>query len=203
MELIEKSMSNWRDSSVMEKTDQFEYLQQRIEDNSLCEMAKRISISDGLLYAVMNHGALLSVKGDVEDFLVIVNGADVHSPVIRLYVDLLLEWLIENGVSRRVFLPNSDKHGSSGLGGSGAENASKLLCSNDEAEKMMYRAVKVNKHLYYFDKEARLYVKFMSGNNCTFHPYHITSSQDEHKNVPDEAKKALRLHLGKFRSRFE
>lgn len=200
---VERNLENWQEESEQVDGDRFSYQGQIITNNTLCEIAKRLFNNRRELCVVINHYALNTVTKDHDKLYVKCNGCEKRFPVVKADVNLLLAWLRCKGVIMRKYLPNTDKHGTSGLGGSPADNASNLLCSNKKAKTMMGKAVRIGKNLYYFDINERLYIRFMNGQNNSFHPFHIHSAQDEFKNVPQQAKIALKTHMGPFRSRFE
>ena len=202
LEFVERNMENWREETEQVNGDRFSYQGKTVSDNTLCEIAKRLFNNRRDLYVVVNHQALNTVK-DHDNLRVKCCGREKRFPVVKADVNLLLAWLRCKGIILRIYHPNTAKHGTSGLGGSLADDASSLLCSNRIAKKMMGKAVRVGKHLYYYDANEQLYIRFMSGQNHTFHPYHILSAQDESKNVPHQAKLTLKTHLGPFKSRFE
>lgn len=203
LEFVERYLENWRDESEQVDGDRFSYQGQTITDDTLCEIARRLFNNRRELYIVVNHQALNTVMRDHDKLYVKCNGCEKRFPVVKADVNLLLVWLRCKGVIMRIYHPNTAKHGTSGLGGSSADDASSLLCSNKKAKKMMGKAVRIGKNLYYYDVNERLYIRFMSGQNNTFHPFHIQSAQDESINVPQQAKIALKTYLGSFRSRFE
>lgn len=203
--LIEKRMQSWNSQSEQQATDRFVYRNQQTEDNTLCEIARR-QYNNQLarcVYAVMNHGALNHRLGNRERVYVECNGKSKTFWVVKADVGILLNWLKEKGVVKRKYLPNSDKHGTAGLGGSQASNVSPLLCQNWEAKKMMKKAFRYGKNLYYYDANHQKYIRFMSGNNNTYHPYHIISKRDETKYVKPTVKDVLRLFLGDFEIVYE
>lgn len=203
LELMERNLERWRDTQEQDTVaDKFYYEGQQIANDTLCEIAKRQYNNRAVMYFVINYEAL-NVGRDSQRLHVVCNRREKVFTALRADVMLVLRRLCERGVIKRMYHPNTAKHGTSGLGGSQADDASSLRCSNKKAKKMMGKAVKVGKHLYYFDEDENLYIRFMSGENSTFHPYHIESAQDEEKNVPQMAKTALKLHLGDFRSNFE
>lgn len=203
LEFVERNMENWREETEQVNGDRFSYQGQTITDNTLCEIAKRLFNNRRELYVVVNHQALNTVTRDHDKLRVKCCGREKRFSVVKADVNLLLAWLRCKGVILRIYHPNTAKHGTNGSGGSQAKNASSLLCSNKKAKKMMGKAVRIGEHLYYFDADELLYIRFMSGQNYTFHPYHIQSAQHESINVPHQAKLALKTHLGDFRSRFE
>lgn len=148
------------------------------------------------VYAVMNHNALNHVNHARERLSVKCNNKLKTFVALKADVITIMNWLKEKGVVKRVYLPNTAKHGTAGLGGSRASNASPLLCQNREAEKMMKKAFRFGKHLYYYDANHQKYIRFMSGNNNTYHPYHIISKQDETKYIKPAVKEVLKYHLG-------
>lgn len=203
LEFVERNMENWREESEQVNGDRFSYQEQTITDDTLCEIARRLFNNRQELHLVINHQALNTVIRNHDKLCVKCNGCEYRFPVVKADVDLLLPWLRWKRVIQRSYLPNTAKHGTSGLGGSQADDASSLLCSDKKAKKMMGKAVRIGEQLYYYDADEQLYIRFMRGRNHTFHPYHIQSAQDESINVPSQAKSALRTHLGPFRTRFE
>lgn len=200
LELIEKRMCSWRTHSEQQATDNFEYLGQPTDDNTLTEIAKLLYNNrlTRCVYAVMNHKALNHVNSDRERICVKCCDNSKAFVVLKADIVTILNWLKEKGVIKRVYLPNTDKHGTAGKGGSRASKVSPLLCQNWEAKKMMKKAFRYGKHLYYYDANRLKYIRFMSGNNNTYHPYHIISKQDETKYVKPIVKDVLRYHLGHF-----
>lgn len=203
LEFVERNMENWREETEQVNGDRFSYQGQPITDNTLCEIAKRLFNNRRELYVVVNHQALNTVTRDHDKLRVKCYGREKRFPVVKADVNLLIAWLRCKGVILRIYHPNTAKHGTSGLGGSQSDDASSLLCSNRKAKKMMGKAVRIGRHLYFYDVNEQLYIRFMSGQDHTFHPYHIQSAQDEFINVPYQAKLTLKTHLGPFRSRFE
>lgn len=200
LELVEKRMRSWRTHSVQKTTGNFEFLGQPTDDNTLSEIAK-LQYNNRLthcVYAVINHKALNHVNSVRERICVKCYDNSKSFVVLKADVVTILNWLKEKEVIKRVYLPNSDKHGTAGKGGSQASNVSPLLCQNWEAKKMMKKAFRCGKHLYYYDANRQKFIRFMSGNNNTYHPYHIISKQDETKYIKPIVKDVLRYHLGNF-----
>lgn len=203
LELMERNMERWRNDIEQTTTDIFVYENMPIADNTLCEIAKRQYNNRSVMYFIINYDALNTVERDSQRLQVVCNGRTKVFTALKADVCLVMTRLRCRGLIKREYVPNTAKHGSNGLGGSQADDASNLRCSDRKAKKMMGKAVKVGKNLYYFDSEQNLYIRFMWGENNTYHPYHIESAQDEEKNVPNIAKVVLKLHLGDFRSDFE
>ena len=204
-QFVERRLEDWRMETAQSDADNYAYDGQQIVDDTLCEISKRKSQSHGV-YAIINHDAISGLNANIGVVKVSVNGIDYDIPVVRALITTVADWMADNRDPKRIYLPNEDKHGEDGIGGHSSHagnHVSKLLCSNEEAERMMHRAVQIDRHLYYFDQDRQLYIKFMSGSNGTFHSYHITTAQDEQVNVKHEAKKVLRILLGDFKSQFE
>lgn len=201
--LIEKRMQNWKRKTEQESTDVFRYVGKKTEKNTFCEIAKRLYCNQmkDEVFVVMNHEAVNTVTRRRERVHMECNGKNKSFVVISADVQNVLVWLKEKGIVKREYAPNTRKHGVGGVGGAGGK-ASKLLCSHQDAKKMMKKAFKFGRHLYYFDNEQKKYIKFMSGIDDKFHPYHITSHRDEMKNVKEPVKKVLRLHLGKIEAEY-
>lgn len=179
-------------------TDCFEFQGQQTDDNILSEIAK-LQYNNRLtncVYAVMNHKSLNYTNHTREWLHVRCNGKEKTFAALMADVVTILNWLKEKGVVKRIYVPNTAKHGTAGMGGSRASDASPLLCQNWEAKKMMKKTFRYGKHLYYYDANHQKYIRFMNGNNNTFHPYHIISEQDETKNIKPPVKKVLEYHLG-------
>ena len=205
LELIERRMCSWRTHAEQQATDIFEYLGQPTDDNTLTEIAK-LQYNNRLthcVYAVMNHKALNHVNQTRERLCVKCNDKEKTFVALKADVITILNWLKEKGVVKREYLPNTEKHGTAGLGGSQASNVSPLLCQNWEAKKMMKKAFRYGKNLYYYDANHQKYIRFMSGNNNTYHPYHIISKRDETKYVKPTVKDVLRYFLGDFEIVYE
>jgi len=203
MEFMERYLECWRDNEEVCDDDRFFYRGTETKDNTLCEIAKRQYNNRKNRYIVVSHEALNTMTGDSEKLEVRCNGRKKVFRAVRADVNVLLPWLRCKGVIIRKYHPNTAKHGDSGLGGSQASDASPLLCSNKKAKKMMGKALKVGRELFFFDKDHELYIRYMNGGNDTFHPFHIVNAQDEAKNVPSQAKSILRLYLGEFKSKLE
>lgn len=204
MTLVEKRMQNWRSVSKQFNTNVFRFEGKEIRDNSFCEIAKMLYYNQmkDVIFAVMNHEAINTVTRVRERVYVYCNGKPKSFVVISADIQNVLMWLREKGVVRRVYAPNTRKHGTAGKGGAGGR-ASKLLCSNKDAKMMMKMAFKFGKNLYYFDGKQKKYIKFMKGNGDTYHPYHITSHNDEMKNVDEFVKRVLKLHLGEIETVYQ
>ena len=203
MEFMEKFLECWRDCQEACDGDSFFYRGTRTKDNTLCEIAKRQYNNQRNRYIVVSHEALNTMTVDSEKLKVKCNGREKIFRAVKADVNVLIPWLRCKGVIIRKYHPNTAKHGESGLGGSQASDASPLLCSNKKAKKMMGKALKVGRELFFFDKEHELYIRFMDGGNDTFHPFHIVNALDEARNIPSQAKSILRLYLGEFKSKFE
>ena len=204
LELIERRMQQWRANSEQEASDVFFFLGCPIADNTLSEISKRQynnHLAD-VVYAAVDHEAISSITSKRERVSVNCNGREKSFSVIKLDVDGLMTWLKEKGIIKRIYVPNSDKHGSNGRGGLQAANVSRLLCTDEEAKIMMKKAFKYGKHLYFFDMKNEKYIKFMSGNNNTFHPYHIMSLQDENNIIKNDVKRVLKLLFGTIRPQY-
>lgn len=200
LELVERRMRSWRTHSGQQITDTFEFRDQQIDDNTLSEIAK-LQYNNRLtncVYAVLNHKALNYTHRIREQLRVRCNDKEKTFFALKADVITILNWLKERGVIKRIYVPNTAKHGTAGLGGSRASGVSPLLCQDWEAKKMMKKALRYGKNLYYYDANNKKYIRFMSGNNNTYHPYHIISKQDETKYIKPAVKEVLRYHLGKI-----
>ena len=202
LHFIEKKLDNWRTRQAQCPQDHFVYENQTISDNTFCEVSKRKYNNRNSLCFVVDTGAL-KLEIDSKNYKVSCNSKETLFKVIRCDAYVLLTFLRNKGIIERIYLPNTAKHGENGLGGLQADSASSLRCSDSKAKRMMSKAIRVGKNLYYYDKEESLYIRFMSGGNNTFHPYHIESFKAEEKNIPPRAKEILKKLFGDIKPSYE
>ena len=109
----------------------------------------------------------------------------------------IAEWFFHNRKPVRTIDKEYGKHGETGKGGwkrgKKGEVKSCLLCSEEEAEQLLKCAIgeQDNSTLFWFDKERKLYIKFMYENtDSLYHAYHLKSKKEIEK-IPQEVKNKI------------
>ena len=180
-----------REEKTMTTDDVFQWYKQTISDDTLCEMSKRKSETPDDSYLLLDFEAL---KEQQQSVPVTCNGADMTIDVRKLDEKAIAEWYAGNRRPTRKFEANP-KHGQDGVGAhphSKGNKVSKLECSPEEAQQLLNSAVgkAKDKSLYNYDSHKKKYIEFKySGNDNTYHGYHLCEKQAE--SIPDEAKKKI------------
>jgi len=161
---------------------------QHIENNALSSIKKN------------NKAVLLSLteQNRTRNLLAIKSSTEFWKVEFRVCINLeeLYNWIIEETSEQRNF-NKSDKHGENGKGH--WKDASPLLNSKEEAQKMLKKAIPVFRakdeiRLFYFDENHSTYIEFFyEGNNPQkqWHGFHL--EEKVWKRVPKEVKEMLKI----------
>jgi len=185
-----KEWDNWRDDHFSTPHQSCFVLGTPIPDSTFCELAQRKINKPESVSLLVNYHAL---KFEMQSVDVQLDANTIPIP-IRL-PSMVNDWFAENRIQKRVYHP-SDKHGENGKGEWKLKDASKLLCSHEEAKDLLRFAVgvKYSDELYIFDPNNSKYLIFRSeGKNKLnqYHAYHIDESL-----VSEKIKKLMKwLHL--------
>lgn len=181
---------NWRMQKVQKDTESYMCHGLPIKDDTLCEMAERKAVAtDGSVFLLVNQDAFsdavkaIQVKRNQADWELEVRKADFKS---------VLKWYETNRKPQRIFNLNP-KHGENGKGAHPAnkgEKVSILMCSREEAENMLLKAIGADlRVLYFFDQVHNQYIEFKCESENTYHGFHL-DAMDE-KRVPEDIKLML------------
>lgn len=181
---------NWRMQKVQKDTESYMCHGLPIKDDTLCEMAERKAVAtDGSVFLLVNQDAFsdavkaIQVKRNQADWELEVRKADFKS---------VLKWYETNRKPQRIFNLNP-KHGENGKGAHPANKGEKvyiLMCSREEAENMLLKAIGADlRVLYFFDQVHNQYIEFKCESENTYHGFHL-DVMDE-KRVPEDIKLML------------
>lgn len=119
------------------------------------------------------------------------------------------EWISTNRRPVRVYIPNSEKHGTDGKGAQkyhGKAPVSKLKCSDEEAENLMHYAL-ANKNgdnkLFVYDFDRKMYMQFDKGSGNVENNYHGFHVADERGMVHGKKEVKLKKLTDKFKALVE
>lgn len=185
--IMNKWGENWRTQKEQKDTESYMYFCLPIKDDTLCEITERKIVSeDNNSFLLVNLNAfpcasdIICVKRGQTEIRLDVRMADVRG--ISL-------WFATNRKPQRGFNPNP-KHGENGKGAHPSNKGNKvsiLMCSKEEAEQMLHKAVGTDlRTLYYFDRKYNQYIEFKCECENTYHAFHL-DAEDE-KRVPEPVK---------------
>lgn len=116
------------------------------------------------------------------------------------------EWISTNRRPVRVYIPNTEKHGTDGKGAQkyhGKAPVSQLKCSDEEAENLMHHAL-ANRNgdnkLFVYDFDRKMYMQFDKGSgnvDNNYHGFHVT---DEVNMVHGKKEVKLKKLTDKFKA---
>ena len=177
-----KEWINWRDEKVSYIEGKCELLQQELRDNSFCEVSFRKIQDEKNAYSLASHKAL---KIPLRTHTISIEGKVIN--IDCLPVRDLPIWFSVNRIPKRTYHPNP-KHGEKGIGE--WPQAAKLLCSHQDAETMLQKAIGCAEidELYYYDSDHQKFIIFrFEGNNPQhqYHAYHIQKETEIPKTVRD------------------
>ncbi len=178
---------NWRTQKKQKDTENYMYYHSPIKDDTLCEVTERKFVSaDGSTFLLVNYDAFSCTS---ETIMMERNQEQVELDVRKADIKSISGWYEVNRKPQRVFNLNP-KHGENGKGAhpdNKGEKVSVLMCSRDEAENMLLKAIgKDLRVLYFFDKKYNQYIEFKRETGHTYHGFHL-DSEDE-KRVAEEIK---------------
>lgn len=185
--VMNKWGENWRTQKLQKDTESYMYYCSPIKNDSLCEITERKTASvDGSTFLLINNEALscsteaLMTKRNQNEVGIDVRKADIRS---------ILQWYERNRKPQRVFNLNP-KHGENGKGAHHCNKGKKvsiLMCSRNEAEAMLLKAIGTDsKVLYFFDQKKNQYIEFRRESNNTYHGFHLDIA--DAKKVPEDIK---------------
>ena len=148
---------------------------------------------DNVLSFVDNHDkiAILTHSNKTEAFLLVRSELDYSIIECRMISssEKIIQWI---ATAKPRFFHLSPKHGENGKGNQ--PNASPLLCSKDEAQRMLNDAIpcfsEKEKNLYYFDIDHNTFIVFFyEGENMQnqWHGFHIV--KDRWNEIPNYIQK--------------
>lgn len=171
---------NWRMQKVQKDTESYMCHGLPIKDDTLCEMAERKAVAtDGSVFLLVNQDAFsdavkaIQVKRNQADWELEGRKADFKS---------VLKWYETNRKPQRIFNLNP-KHGENGKGAHPAnkgEKVSILMCSREEAENMLLKAIGADlRVLYFFDQVHNQYIEFKCESENTYHGFHLDAMDEK------------------------
>ncbi len=176
---------NWRDNQLQSDKKEYILFNQKINDNSFCEIAERKVRNPQNKYLLFNYYSC-----NIKDNLIHIKVEKNEIAISLVNKNNLFDWFCENRVPARVFHLNP-KHGENGQGY--FPNASPLMCNKEEAQILLNKAIgKEIKELFQFDSNHNMYLVFRYENepNNRYHGYHIDKDSTE---IPKIIKDRLKL----------
>ncbi len=187
-----KDWEDWRDESVSDKNDVVSYLYVEVEDDTLCELAKRNESNPQNAVLLLNNEAFTCSEQYIS---LKYNGEDVGISVRNLDIKEIAEWFELNRKPQRIFNLNP-KHGEGGKGAhlnNKKDSVSLLLCTKEKASILLHKAIgKYDQETLYFkDVDCQKYIEFKRELNFTYHGFHI----DDETRVPVEVVRKIKKLL--------
>lgn len=167
--------SDWRKFKTISDQDVCKFLGTELVDDILCEIANRHKEKPENSYLIVDDNALVSQTDKLEIFF---KGKDVAINKSTLEIKPLACWFEGNRRPVRKFHLNP-KHGENGKGAHPEHKGDKvsvLLCSREEAEILLNKAVCENAEcrvLFFWDADNEKYIEFKCEGNQVFHGFHL------------------------------
>lgn len=190
--------SDWRREISMTEADEVQYFNESVRGETLCEVARRQAHDEDSSFLLLDCDAFVhqTDKRDVK-----FNGRTLSISSCTMDEIGLAEWFSHNRKPARVF-HLSPKHGENGKGAhpeNKGDEVSLLLCSEDEARKLLMEAIGENeecKTIHYYDSENHRFIEFRCEGGSVYHGFHI---KDElvGTRVPAVVKKKIEFLLKK------
>ncbi|MCD8210382.1 MAG: hypothetical protein LUC37_02430 [Prevotella sp.] len=179
---------NWRKNPKQVSQKNYTYYTSPIENDTLCEMTERIILAKDNTYLLINCNAIKCNKGSISTNC---DGKEYEIEVRDLEIRDVANWFENNRRPKRNFKLNP-KHGEYGKGATPTnkgEKVSVLMCSRQQAAKMLAKAVgEDSRALYFYDDKYGQYIEFRLENkgSCTFHAFHL--DEEDANRVPEKVK---------------
>ena len=197
--IILKHCVYWKQNTCQEQGDIYNYEGYfSIENDMLCEIAKRVMLSEGNSnYLLCCDDILHQLHGNMVN--IHLNGIKQSFDRLRFDLKEISIWISEKRIPQRIFNPNP-KHGINSKGSyftSKGNKVSKLECSVEEAEILLKKAIcddnSSKKILYFYDESRKKYIKFMCEINDQYHGFHL--DKEEEDKIPKEIKNTIKIIL--------
>lgn len=174
---------NWRNEKKQEIAERYKYFCKRIQDDTLCEIAKRKCIAtDDSTFLLINNNAISCPDNLIRT---LCNDNVIEIDVCKPKIKDIANWFENNRRPQRIFNWNP-KHGEYGKGAHPSHKGDKvsiLMCSRSEANALLNKAVGIDlKVLYTFDEKYGQYIEFKRENKNIYHGFHL--DMEEAKRVP-------------------
>ncbi len=186
--VMQKWGSDWRKETKQSSNKSYKYYRDSIENDTLCEMTERIILAEDNTYLLINCNAIKCNKGSISTNC---DGKEYEIEVRNLEICDVANWFESNRRPKRNFNWNP-KHGENGKGATPTnkgEKVSVLMCSRQQAAKMLSKAVGEDpRALYFYDDKFGQYIEFRLENivSCTYHAFHL--DKEDANRVPDKVK---------------
>ena len=199
--IFKEAWKNWQEKPQQIKTATYSVFGQKINNHSLAEIAQHKQNRADETFALLNNNALNIQVGEIT--VHIIENNSTHSIDISNVKDIeeIKEWFAENRLPKRKFhlIP---KHGENGRGSwntSRGNDVSLLMCSKEEAQELLNRAIvyqeeededNILKKLYNYDVTHNMFIKFFNENEPQnqYHGFHLPLDSHE---IPNSIKKKL------------
>lgn len=184
---ILKSFEDWRNDENNWVDDEYIIFGQGLKNHSICKISHHLSlISENENIALLNHKAL----NPRDDITVTFNRETSCIPNINS-IKKISTWFQENRIPCREF-HDTAKHRLNN--GGNLDNASPLLCTQEEAQILLNSAVGENTTLYNIDVQNNCWIKFMYDNvevPIGQKQYHGYSLDFDSLEIPETIKKII------------
>ncbi len=183
---------NWREEAQQNEHTQYTYYHAPIKDDTLCEMTERINNQDEEISFLLVNCEAIKCKDNTIDTA--RDGVNTTIDVRNLEVKPIAKWFESHRHPQRKFSLNQ-KHGKNGRGGyssSRGNMVSKLMCSEQEAERLLRKAIgngDEKKTLYFYDVQAKKYIEFKHEGKNVYHGYHLLKKNENR--IPNNIKKLI------------
>lgn len=183
---------NWRKESEQEPGDLFFYYYAPINDNTFCEVTKRMSINKENSFLIINYDAFRCESGVIETKY---NDNGYSIDVVAPQIKEIAQWFSKNRQPKRIYNWNP-KHGENGRGAFPSNKGDKvsiLMCSKDDVPDMLNMAFgEDSKVLYYYDCKHKKYIEFrqeQKQGDLVYHAFHLDCT-DENR-IPKDIKSVI------------
>ena len=171
-----KDWDNWQAESEQKENKTYKLFNQKIENHTLPEIAERQNNTPNENFALLNNQALTIQSNKIT--VKIFGTANIDIDNIKDKEELKI-WFSKNRLPQRVF-HIIEKHGENGQGN--WNNASPLMCSEEEAQILLNTAIGKDVYkLYNFDRQQNMFIVFWNENepHNQYHGYHLEINTTE------------------------
>lgn len=184
--------TDWRRSKTIDENDEVRYLGETIQDETMCEVAKRQIFNVDSRYLIVDCDAF---DHKLDERKIEFNGRTLVLSTCTMSECDLFVWFSNNRKPARIFHLNP-KHGENGKGAhpeNKGDEVSVLLCSEDSARELLSKAIGKDMKcstLYYYDEENERFIEFKCEMGNVYHGFHISKDQVNGR-VPNDVIKKI------------
>lgn len=176
---------DWRRESKQDSNEDYMYYRAPIQNDTLCEIAKRTHLFNGKAsFLIIHTNAIDCASGVVK---ISYNETEIEVEAKEPIIPAIAVWFENNRRPFRKFNLNP-KHGENGKGAHHTHKGDKvslLMCSRAEASVLLHKAIGATtdlRTLYFFDQEKNQYIEFKLESDNTYHAFHLDA--DDESRIP-------------------